>query len=80
MNFLEVKRVLRPGGHYVVALADNNVRKVPVPTHTILMDIAQEVGFRVMDYYGSLLMMRPHNMRESEKMRVEWVMAFQKEG
>lgn len=80
MNFLEVKRVLKPGGHYVVAVADNNVRKVPVPTHMILMDIAQEVGFRVVDYYGSLLMMRPHNMRESEKMRVEWVMAFQKEG
>lgn len=80
MNFLEVKRVLKLGGHYVVAVADNIVRKVPVPTHTILMDIAQEVGFSIVDFYGSLLMMRPHNMRESEKMGVEWVMAFRKEG
>jgi len=80
MNFLEVKRVLEPQGHYVVAVADNIVRKVSVPTHAVLMDIAQEVGFRVVDFYGSLLMMRPHNMRESEKMGVEWVMAFQKEG
>jgi len=79
-SFREVKRVLIPERYYVVAVADNIIRKVPVPTHTILMDIAQEVGFRVVDYYGSLLMMRPHNMRESEKMGAEWVMAFQKEG
>lgn len=78
-NFLEVKRVLRPHGHYCVAVADNIVRKIPVPTHAILMDIAQEVGFKTVDYFASLLMMRPHNMRETEKMNAEWVMAFQKE-
>lgn len=78
-NFLEVKRVLKPGGHYVVAVADNIVRKIPVPTHDILMDIGREVGFEVEDHYGSVLMMRPHNMREKEKMCVEWVMAFRKD-
>jgi DNA modification methylase len=79
-NFLEMKRVLKPRGHYVVAVADNIVRKVAVPTHAFLMDIAQEAGFKVSDHFGSQLMMRPHNMRQSEKMAVEWVMTFQKEG
>jgi len=79
-NFLEVKRTLKPGGHYCVAIADNVVRKVPVPTHAILMDIAKEVGFEVIDHFASMLMMRPHNMRETEKMNAEWVMVFKKEG
>lgn len=78
-NFLEVKRVLLPDGYYCVAVADNIVRNIPVPTHAILMDIAQEVGFSTVDHFASLLMMRPHNMRETEKMNAEWVMAFQKE-
>ena len=78
-NFLEVKRVLAPNSHYCIAVADNIVRKVPVPTHAILMDIAKEVGFKTVDHFASLLMMRPHNMRETEKMNAEWVMAFQKE-
>lgn len=77
-NFLEVKRVLRARGHYCVAVADNVVRKIPVPTHTILMDIAREAGFEVVDSFGSLLMMRPHDMRKSEKMRAEWVTVFRK--
>lgn len=77
-NFIEVERILKPMGHYVVAVADNVVRKVPVPTHAILMDIAQEVGFEIVDHYGSVLMMRPHDMRKSEKMKAEWVMTFRK--
>jgi len=44
------------------------------------MDIAQEVGFKIVDYFGSVLMMRPHDMRETEKINAEWVMVFQKEG
>lgn len=79
-NFIEIKRVLKPEGYYCVAVADNIIRKIPVPTHSILMDIAQEEGFRIIDYYASLLMMRPHNMRKTEKMNAEWVMVFQKEG
>jgi len=79
-NFLEVKRTLKPGGYYCVTVADNVVRKVQVPTHAILMDIAQEVGFKIVDYFGSVLMMRPHDMRKTEKINAEWVMAFQKEG
>lgn len=78
-NFLETKRVLRSRTHYCVTVADNVVRKIHVPTHTILMDIAKETGFEVVDSFGSLLMMRPHDMRKSEKMNAEWVMVFRKE-
>lgn len=78
-NFQEIKRVLAPRGYYCVAVADNIVRSIPVPTHEILMSIAEEVGFETMDYFASMLMMRPHNMRETEKMHAEWVMVFQKE-
>jgi len=77
-NFIEVKRILKPRSHYVVAVADNIVRKVSVPTHAILMNLAQEVGFEIVDHFGSALMMRPHDMRKSEKMKAEWVMAFRK--
>lgn len=78
-NFLEVKRVLTPEGYYCITVSDNVVRKILVPTHAILMDIAKETGFEVVDFFASSLMMRPHNMRESEKMNAEWVMVFRKE-
>ena len=78
-NFLEINRVLVSRGYYVMTVSDNIIRKVRVPTHEILMDVAREAGFQVIDYYGSSLMMRPHNMRQTEKMGVDWIMAFQKE-
>jgi DNA modification methylase len=74
----ETRRVLMNGGHFCYAVADNLIRKIPVPTHTILGQIAEEVGFTPVDSFGSVLMMRPHNMRESEKMSAEWVMVFRK--
>jgi len=77
-NFLEVKRVLKPNGYYTVAVADNVIRKIKLPTHEILMDIAQEVGYSVEEYYASTLIMRPHDMRQTEKMGGEWVMAFRR--
>jgi DNA modification methylase len=77
-NFLEVKRVLKPNGYYIVAVADNVIRKIKVPTHEILMDIAQEVGYSIEEHYASALIMRPHDMRQTEKMEVDWVMAFRK--
>lgn len=78
-NFNEIKRILKPGKYYCVAVADNLVMKTPVPTHNILMSIADEVGLRTVDYFASVLMMRPHNMRKTEKMNAEWVMVFQKD-
>ena len=77
-TILETRRVLREGGHFCYAVADNLIRKIPVPTHTILGQIAEEIGLKPIDSFGSVLMMRPHNMRDSEKMSAEWVMAFRK--
>jgi hypothetical protein len=77
-TILEIQRVLIDGGHFCYAVADNLIRRIPVPTHTILGQIAEEVGFKSVDSFGSVLMMRPHNMRDSEKMSAEWVMTFRK--
>lgn len=78
-NFQEVWRILKPGGRYVVVVGDNVIRKIQVPTHEFLMDIACEGGFFVEEYFGSLIVRRPHDMRETEKIEADWVMVFKKE-
>ncbi|HZY93787.1 MAG TPA: DNA methyltransferase [Candidatus Bathyarchaeia archaeon] len=77
-TMLEIKRVLVDEGHFCYAIADNLIRKIPVPTHTVIGQIAEELGFARVDSFGSVLMMRPHDMRPSEKMSAEWVMTFRK--
>jgi DNA modification methylase len=78
-TLFEIRRVLKNGGYFCYAVADNLVRKIQVPTHEILARIAEEeVGFTPVDSFASVLMMRPHDMRESEKMSAEWVMVFRK--
>lgn len=78
-NFQEVWRVLKRGGRYVVVVGDNVIRKIQVPTHKFLMDVAPEVGFNLEEHFGSLIVRRPHDMRETEKIEADWVIVFKKE-
>jgi SAM-dependent methyltransferase len=44
----ECARVVRPGGRMVLVICPSNIRKVEVPTHRLLADVASaEAGFQV---------------------------------
>lgn len=44
-NLIQVKRVLRSGGHYVIVIGDSSIRNVEIESWRVLEDIALGLGF-----------------------------------
>lgn len=44
-NILEIHRILKPGGHYVIVVGDSVIRGVHIPTNQYLSEIAIDAGF-----------------------------------
>jgi hypothetical protein len=52
MNNLKcVKDVLKKGGEYHMIIGDNTIKKVEIPTHKLIAEIAKNVGFEWFGYY-----------------------------
>lgn len=51
-NNLEcVKDVLKKGGEYHMIIGDNTIKKVDIPTHKLIAEIAKKLGFDWFGYY-----------------------------
>lgn len=46
-----VKDVLKKGGEYHMIIGDNVIKKVEIPTHKLIAEIAKEIGFEWFGYY-----------------------------
>jgi len=78
-TFQELKRVLEPSGKFCITIGDNVVRKVPIKTHELIINVANSIGFgteRVgYDVIKShALMTKRHN--DAAVMDKEWAMVF----
>lgn len=51
-NLLEVYRVLKPGGYYVIVIGNSTIRNVNVESWKILKDIAINIGFKYSVHFG----------------------------
>lgn len=54
-TFVEVRRLLKKGCHYVVVVGDSRIRGIDVPTHEILIDIAKKRGFRLDNLFSYII-------------------------
>lgn len=45
-NFTSVHRALRDGGQYFVIIGNSTIRGIEIPTHLILANLAEHLGFR----------------------------------
>ncbi|WP_372753780.1 DNA methyltransferase [Labilibaculum sp.] len=50
-NLLSVYRALKDDGEYHMIIGDNVINSVSIPTHKIIAELAQEVGFKWDGYY-----------------------------
>jgi DNA modification methylase len=50
-NLICVKDVLKKGGEYHMIIGDNTIKKVDIPTHKLIAEIATELGFDWFGYY-----------------------------
>lgn len=50
-NLTCVYEVLKKGGEYHMIIGDNTIKKIDIPTHKLIAEIAKEVGFDWFGYY-----------------------------
>jgi DNA modification methylase len=50
-NLCCVKDVLKKGGEYHMVIGDNVIKSVEIPTHKLIAEIAQKIGFKWIGYY-----------------------------
>lgn len=50
-NLICVKAVLKKGGEYHMVIGDNVIKNIEIPTHKLIAEIAQSVGFKWTGYY-----------------------------
>ncbi|MGY5853412.1 MAG: DNA methyltransferase [Candidatus Thorarchaeota archaeon] len=76
----ETYRVLRPGGHYCMAIGNNVIRGVRVKSHEILSEIAMsdDVGFELDRVFFSGLIRHFIKIPRKERMGGEWVIILRK--
>ena len=77
-NLEQVRRVLRPGGRYVVVVGNNMIRKRLVPTHQFLAEIAEAVGFELETYFCSEVIRHFIKVPRKERINDDWVLVLKK--
>src|SRR5690606_19314888 len=76
-----VKAALKNGGEYHMIIGDNIIKKVEIPTHKLIADIAQKVGFKWFGYYKYVI--KDHRtsiprMNNGGKIKFEYVIMLKK--
>ena len=76
----EMIRVLRPGARYCLAIGNNTIRKVHIPSQDILVEIAtsDEIGFELEKMFFSGIIRHFIKIPRKERMPGEWVLILQK--
>jgi len=54
-NIMAVKKLLRPDSHYVIVVGDSEIRGVNIPTHEILVDIAEQNGLSLDNVFSYII-------------------------
>jgi len=54
-NIMAVKKLLRLNSHYVMVVGDSEIRRVNIPTHEILFDIAEQNGFKLDNVFSYII-------------------------
>lgn len=75
-NMAEVKRVLKPGGRYVVTVGNNVIRGHVIPTHRVLMAIAEQMGYKVESYFCSEVIRHFIKVPRKERIHDDWVIVL----
>lgn len=79
-HFHRMSEVIKSGGKYGFLVGDNTVRKVPLPVHLGVIQIAEEEGFRCTDKVYDRIVSRalsPNRNNSAGLIDVEWLLTFE---
>lgn len=77
-NFIEVYKVLRDGGRYVVVVGNNRIRGYSFESWRYLMPIAEAIGFEIETYFGSEIIKHFIKVPRGERINTDWILVLKK--
>ena len=77
-NLIEVYKVLREGGRYVIVVGNNRIRGHLFENWKYLMPIAENVGFEVETYFGSEIIKHFIKVPRGERINTDWILVLKK--
>ena len=77
-NLIEVHKVLREGGKYVIVVGNNRIRGQLFENWKYLMPLAEDVGFEIETYFGSEIIKHFIKVPRGERINTDWVLVLKK--
>jgi len=78
LNLKEVKRVLKTNGKYVIVVGNNKIRGVNFENWKYLMSLAERVGLKVKNYFGSEIIKHFIKIPRDERINTDWIIVLEK--
>ena len=75
-NMLEIKRLLKKNGHYVIVVGNSRIREINVPTNELLLEIAKINGFSLENMFSYVIKNRYLRIPRSGKgglIKKDWI-------
>ncbi len=77
-NLVEVHKVLRDGGRYVIVVGNNRIREQLFENWKYLMLIAEDIGFEIETYFGSEIIKHFIKVPRGERINTDWILVLKK--
>ena len=77
-NLIEVYKVLRDDGRYIIVVGNNRIRGQLFENWKYLMPIAESIGFEVETYFGSEIIKHFVKMPRKERIHTDWILVLKK--
>jgi len=77
-NLSEVYRVLKQGRRYIIVIGNNHIRGEVFENWKYIIEMAEDVGFRVETYFGSEIIKHFIKVPREERINTDWIVILQK--
>lgn len=78
LNLKETYRALKPNARYVIVIGNNTIRGENFENWKYLMNMAEEVGFKVENYFGSEIIKHFIKVPREERINTDWIIVLKK--
>jgi hypothetical protein len=80
-NIISVKDLLKVNAHYVIVVGDSVIRDIEVPTHKILIEIAEKNGLILENTFSYIIKNRYLRIPRADRggfIKYDWIIDFKK--
>lgn len=78
LNLLEVHKALKKEGRYIVVVGNNKIRGELFENWKYIMDLAENIGFKVENYFASEIIKHFIKVPRNERINTDWILVLRK--